>query len=158
MSVAHLAHRVIFIINRWMLPYLHLYIEIFVHDDAIKWKHFLHDWPFVRGIHRSPVDSPHKGQWRGALMVYLICTWTNGRANKRDASDLRCHRAHYDVTVINCFVVDSVTISCMKQDISPKIIWILHVFIKIMTSSFITSQVQLPLPWYLTRDSIGMSI
>ena len=24
---------------------------------------------FVRGIHRSPVDSPHKGQWRGASMV-----------------------------------------------------------------------------------------
>ena len=22
---------------------------------------------FVRGIHRSPVNSPHKGQWRGAL-------------------------------------------------------------------------------------------
>ena len=27
---------------------------------------------FVRGIHRSPVESPHKGQW---LMFYLICTW-----------------------------------------------------------------------------------
>ena len=24
--------------------------------------------PFVRGIHRSPVNSPHKGQWHGALM------------------------------------------------------------------------------------------
>ena len=37
------------------------------HDDVIKWKHFPHYWPFVRGIHRSPVN-PHKGQWRGALM------------------------------------------------------------------------------------------
>ena len=37
-------------------------------------------WPFVRGIHRSPVDSHHKGQWRGALMYYLVCTWTNGWA------------------------------------------------------------------------------
>ena len=36
------------------------------HDDVIKWKHFPRYWPFVRGIHRSPVDSPHKGQWRGA--------------------------------------------------------------------------------------------
>ena len=35
---------------------------------------------FVRGIHRSPVNSPHKGHWRG--------TW--------DAGDLRCRRAHYD--------------------------------------------------------------
>ena len=38
------------------------------HDDVIKWKHFPRNWPFVLGIHRSPVNSPHKGQWRGALM------------------------------------------------------------------------------------------
>ena len=44
-----------------------------LHDDVIKWKHFPRYWPFVRGIHRSPVNSPHKGQWRGALMFYLIC-------------------------------------------------------------------------------------
>ena len=24
----------------------------------------------------SPVDSPHKGQWRGALIISLICSWT----------------------------------------------------------------------------------
>ena len=41
------------------------------HDDIIKWKIFLHYWPFVRGIHRSPVDSPHKGQWRGAFAFFL---------------------------------------------------------------------------------------
>ena len=44
-----------------------------LHDDVIKWKHFPCYWPFVRGIHRSPVNSPHKGQWRGALMFSLIC-------------------------------------------------------------------------------------
>ena len=33
-------------------------------DDVIKWKHFPRHWPFVRGIHRSPVNSPHKGPWR----------------------------------------------------------------------------------------------
>ena len=43
------------------------------HDDVIKWKHFPCNWPFVRGIHRSPVKSPHKGQWRRALMFSLIC-------------------------------------------------------------------------------------
>ena len=42
------------------------------HYDVIKWKHFPRYWPFVKGIHRSPVDSPHKGQWRGALM-FLWC-------------------------------------------------------------------------------------
>ena len=59
-------------------------------------------WPFVLGIHRSPVNSPHKGQWRGALMFSLICAWTRGWVNNRDADDLRRHRAHYDVTVIGC--------------------------------------------------------
>ena len=34
-----------------------------LHDDVIQWKKFLRYWPFVRGIHRSPVDSPHKDQW-----------------------------------------------------------------------------------------------
>ena len=42
--------------------------SIDVHDDVIKWKHFPRHWPFLRGIHRSPVDSSHKGQWRGALI------------------------------------------------------------------------------------------
>ena len=41
------------------------------HDHVIKWKHFPRYWPFVRRIHRSPVNSTHKGQWRGALMFFL---------------------------------------------------------------------------------------
>ena len=45
------------------------------HDDVIKWKHFPRYWPIVRGIHRSPLKSPHKGQWRGALMFSLIYVW-----------------------------------------------------------------------------------
>ena len=52
------------------------------HDDVIKWKPFPRYWPFVRGIHRSPVNSPHKGQWRGALMFSLICVWINSWINK----------------------------------------------------------------------------
>ena len=68
-------------------------------DDVIKWKHFPSYWPFVWGIHRWPVNSPHKGQWRGALVFSLISSWTNGWVNNRDAGDVRHHRAHYDVTV-----------------------------------------------------------
>ena len=71
-----------------------------VHDDVIKWKNFLRYWPFVRGIHRSPVNSPHKGQWRGALMFSVICAWINDWVNNREAGDLRSHRAHYDVIVM----------------------------------------------------------
>ena len=47
-----------------------------------------------------PVNSPHKGQWCGALMFSLICIWTNGWVNNRNSGDLRRHRTHYDVTVL----------------------------------------------------------
>ena len=69
-------------------------------DDVIKWKHFLSYWPFVRGIHLSPVNSPHKGQWRRALIFSLICAWINGWVNSREAGDLRRHSPHYNVTVM----------------------------------------------------------
>ena len=70
------------------------------HDDVIKCKHFPRYWPFVRGIHRSMVNSPHKGHGRGALMFSLICARTNGWVDNREAGDLRRHRSHYDVAVI----------------------------------------------------------
>ena len=70
------------------------------HDYVIKWKHFPRYWPFVRGIYRWSVNSPHKGQWHGALMFSLICAWTKGSGNNRDAGDLRRHRTHYVVTAM----------------------------------------------------------
>ena len=45
-------------------------------------------------------NSPHKGQWHGALMFSLICAWINDWVNNREAGDLRRHRAHYDVRVM----------------------------------------------------------
>ena len=53
-----------------------------------------------------PVNSPHKGQWRGALMFSLICVWINGWVNNREAGDLRRYRAQYDVTVMACTYSD----------------------------------------------------
>ena len=47
----------------------------------------------------SPVNSPHKGQWRCALMFSLICARMNGWVNNREAGDLRRHQAHCDVIV-----------------------------------------------------------
>ena len=70
------------------------------HDDVIKWKHFPLYWPFVRGIYRSSVNSPHKGQCRGALMFLWSAPWINGWMNYRQAGDLRRHRTHYDVIVM----------------------------------------------------------
>ena len=72
-----------------------------VNDDVMKWKHFPRYWPFVRGIHRSPVNPPHEGQWRRALTFSLICTWISCWTNNRDAGDLRRHRAHYHDTLMN---------------------------------------------------------
>ena len=70
-------------------------------DDVVKWINFPQYWPFVQGIHRSPVNSLHKGQWHGSLMLSLICAWINGWLNNREAGDLGLHRAHYDVTVMS---------------------------------------------------------
>ena len=47
------------------------------HDDVIKWKHFPRYWPFVRGTHRSLLNSPHKGQWHSAL-VFLFWSAPHG--------------------------------------------------------------------------------
>ena len=77
----------------WLIP----------RDGVIKCKHFPRYWPFVRGIHRSTVNSPHKRQWRGALMFSLIWAWINGWLHNREAGDLRHNRAHYDVTVMVIF-------------------------------------------------------
>ena len=52
-------------------------------QSTSRWRHQMEknsaNWPFVRGIHRLPVNSPHKGQWRGALMFALL----NKRLNKQ---------------------------------------------------------------------------
>ena len=48
---------------------------ILIRSDPVAswwWRHqmetFPRNWPFVRGINRSPVNSPRKGQWSGALI------------------------------------------------------------------------------------------
>ena len=64
------------------------------HDDVIKWKHFQRYWPFVRGIHRSPVNSSPKGQWRGALMFSFIFAWMNGWVNNLEAGDFAPNRRY----------------------------------------------------------------
>ena len=69
-------HRIMW--KMWSQEFSMSYIIHISHDDVIKWKHFPRYWPFVRGIHRSPVNSPHKGQGRGALMFSLICAWIKG--------------------------------------------------------------------------------
>ena len=73
------------------------------------WRHHMETFSaslaFVRWIHRSPVNSPHNGQWCGALMFTLIWAWINGWVNNREAGDLRRNRAQYDVIVMLCSVL-----------------------------------------------------
>ena len=89
--------------------------EMFPFDDVImiKWKHFPLYCPFVQGNHRSLLNSPHIGQWCGALMFSLICTWINGWANNHEAGDLRHHHAHYDVTVMTSLILRSRCSTCL---------------------------------------------
>ena len=85
------------------------------------WRHqmetFPRHWPFVKWIHQSLVDSPHKGQWRTASAFSLICLWTNGWAHNRNAGILRRHGAHYDATVMEKMVRK-------VKNSSP--VWIMH--------------------------------
>ena len=62
----------------------------------------------------APVTSPHKGQWRGALMFSLICTRINGWVNNGEAGDLRRHHAHCDVTVMK------------KEQTQVSVLWVLY--------------------------------
>ena len=61
-----------------------------------------------------PVNSPHKGQWHGALMFSLICAWINDWVNNRQAGDLRRHCCHYDVNVMH----DEVLLVCRANKTS----------------------------------------
>ena len=97
-------------------------------DDVIKWKHFPRYWPFVRGIHRSPVNSPHKGQWRGALMFSLICAWINDWVNNGMAGNLRSHRAHCDVSVMTSFRFCTVTSPIVVESVCRSLFWSLSLF------------------------------
>ena len=70
------------------------------------------------GIHRSPVNFPHKDQWRGALVFSLICARIHGWTNNREAGDLRRHHALYDVIVKT--ISTACTISLSRCDVQSK--------------------------------------
>ena len=110
-----------------------IFIKNLQHDE---WKHFPRYWPFVWGIHRSPVNFHHKGQLRGALMFYLICTWIDDWVNNHEAGDLRRHRPHYDVIVmIKHFIARANAILLYITDVYND--WPFTIQIKVM----------IPAPW-----------
>ena len=102
----------------WEIHCTNSNIDKSCHVDIFECKHFLRYWTFVQGIHRSPVNSPHKGQWQGALMFSFICVWINGWVNNCEAGDLRRYHAHYDVIVMYiCTRIWSWEVHCTKSNI-----------------------------------------
>ena len=85
---------------------------MYIHDDVMKWKHFPCYWPFMRGIHRSPMT------WSFDICfdLHLI----KRLANNQDAGDLRRHYAHYGVTVM--FNIDSKSIPNSRNIVSSIVI------------------------------------
>ena len=77
-----------------------------VESECSWWRHQMEPFSALLALcaGNSPVlvNSPHKGQWRGALMFSLICARINGWVNNGEAGDLRRQRAHYDVIVMCC--------------------------------------------------------
>ena len=68
------------------------------------WRHHMETFSALLAIcaGNSPVIGElHKGQWRGALMFSLKCAWINDWVNNGEAGDMRRHRAHYDVNVMD---------------------------------------------------------
>ena len=64
-----------------------------VHVDVIRWKHFPRYWPFVRGIHRSPVDFSLQRPVTRSFEVFFDLS-----LNKRLSKHLRQRRVQFDVT------------------------------------------------------------
>ena len=113
----------------------------------------------MRGIYKNQkrVNSPHKDQWRGAC---LICTWTNGWVNNRDASDLRRRHAHYDITIMHewkgplfCFVEFYHLITTAQISRSSDWYWVdIHMSQKIASVSYGVCLVTLSTLWSLCNS------
>ena len=136
------------------------------HDGVIKWNNFRATGALCAGM----ANSPHKGQWRGALMFFVICTWTNenNRVNNRDAGDLRRHGTHYDVLVM---VLQHMTyllfnVSAWAHQIGITLYWV-DAYDPEGDGSYVHSHTGIALPYvnwasgepnYVTSDKCGIMI
>ena len=79
------------------------------HDDVMTWNRFPHYWPFLRGIHRSPVDSPHKGPAIRSFRVYLLLQQRSYRWFKKPY-------ALFDVTVMLLYLFREAYLNYEKRE------------------------------------------
>ena len=103
---------VISLTNKLGCIIVNINIDMFIHVHAFRawWRHQMETLSALlalcAGNSPVPVNSPHKGQWRGALMFSFIYAWINDWVNNREAGDLRRQDGHYDVIVmVNCAFV-----------------------------------------------------
>ena len=118
----HAHHDVIVMVTDSILCYILLFVLIWTNGfslfpgfslltcmDYSWWRHQMETLSALLAICAGnspvPVNSPHKGQWRGALMFSLTCAWINDCVNNRKAGDLRRNRAHYGVIVMCVWVL-----------------------------------------------------
>ena len=83
-----------------------LSIGYFCDSQTIRFMYLCFPWAI--GYHmqialfkQSPVDSPHKGQWRGACFVFFDVRLNKRLCKYRDAGDFRHNRAHHSATVMD---------------------------------------------------------
>ena len=146
------------VIGRQMIswtPYANIQSSCF---HSSWWRHQMETFSallaLLMGIHRSVVDSPHKGQWRGALMFSLVCTWTNDWAISPYAGDFGRYGTHDDAIVMPQFLnfwisipdfIGSVILKSQRYVMSTKthnktnirVIWIEYTIISIPWSTSI---------------------
>ena len=92
-------------VSCWRMYYIYPHSSALLQwYDDIKWKHFPRYRPLVRGIHRWPVNSPHKGPVTRMFDVFIDLRLYKRLSKSREAGDLRRHRAHYDVIVMKPWV------------------------------------------------------
>ena len=105
----HFFSKCIFIFLCCSLQTQYMYMQLVQYMHQAWWRHQMEtssvSLAFVRGI-RWPMNF--------AALFSLICAWTNGWVNNRDAGDLRRHRAHYDCNGISVAVM-LIAHSCVSR-------------------------------------------
>ena len=84
--------------------------SIDIHDDVIKYENFPHYWPFVRGIHWSPVNSHRPGTRSFGVFFDLLLNKRLSKQSRRrwsetpSRSSWRNCKYQPDITLVNTII------------------------------------------------------
>ena len=104
------------------------------------WRHQMETFSALLAIcaGNSPVNSLHKGQWRGALMFSLICTWINGWVKNREAGGLGTHRPLWrhcnDPLSFWCWMVNT-SLPCTVLSLKKWLVLIFQIYVSDIKNS-----------------------